>query len=151
MVRKKIDDSLIRVACRLYDAGFTFAEIGGYMNFAKNTVSGWQTHSVWREEKEKIGDEKNEFIKRSSTIVTKLFYFYSQAEQNCKHYDKIVKQLIVKISQIIIKPKLDRDDLRSLKTLSDTLKNIDGLLRENLNFCFELDDIIEYTKQSKAL
>jgi len=147
---RKSDDKLIRIAARLYQSNFTFKQIGKFFELTEGTVNQWRDHPIWLDEIENGKNEKFDFILKNNLMVNKLKYFYDRSEENLQFYESCVKELLIKIYELCKRKSLNTRELRDLRTLIGSLKDMDTLRRDNLTYTFEIDDVLESIKDHQA-
>jgi len=144
---RKIDDKLIRIASRLKKAGMTLREISTYMEKDFTTIQLWQSHPIWQAETELFIEEKADFILKNTVIVNKLKLFYDKMEFNVNIYEKSLKLLLKRLIELVSD---DSSSVKEIRLLTGSIRDIDELLRTNLTYTFELDDILVYIDEARS-
>ena len=147
---RKSDETLIRVAAKLYQSNFTYKQIGKFFEVTETTIINWQHTPQWLDEIENGKNEKFDFILKNNLMVNKLKYFYDRSEENLQFYESCVKELLIKIYELCKRKTLNTRELRDLRTLIGSLKDMDTLRRDNLTYTFEIDDVLESIKDHQA-
>ena len=144
---RKIDDKLIRIASRLKKAGMTLREISTYMEKDFSTIQLWQSHPIWQAETELFVEEKADFILKNTVIVNKLKLFYDKMEFNVNIYEKSLKLLLKRLIELVSD---ETSSVKEIRLLTGSIRDIDELLRTNLTYTFELDDILGYIDEARS-
>jgi hypothetical protein len=147
---RRLDEKLVRIAAKLYQCNFTFKQLGKFFDLAESTIIQWQDSDFWIDEIENCKNEKFEFILKNTLMINKLKYFYDRSEENLQFYESCVKELLIKIYELCKRKTLNTRELRDLRTLIGSLKDMDTLRRDNLTYTFEIDDVLESIKDHQA-
>jgi DNA-binding transcriptional MerR regulator len=145
---RKIDDKLIKIASRLKKAGMTLREISTYMEKDFSTIQLWQSHPIWQAETELFVEEKADFILKNTVVVNKLKLFYDKMEFNVNIYEKSLKLLLKRLIELVSD---ESSSVKEIRLLTGSIRDVDELLRTNLTYAFELDDILTYINESRGI
>jgi uncharacterized protein YdcH (DUF465 family) len=141
MPQKARDRNIVKCAAKLYYDGMSYHEISRSLNLSYSTVQKWHTRPEWIEEINRLREEDTKFIERSPASYTKLKEQLKQTEGNAKTYNVAVKKLQVRLLALMDQHDLDSTGYRDIRTIVQSLKDLDELFRQNLNFTFSLDDV----------
>lgn len=144
MSRIKVKDkNIVRSAAKLYHSGESYHEIARALGMSYSAVQKWSSRPEWLEEIERLQAADVVLIERSPASYTKLREQLKQTEGNAKTYNVAVKKLQIKLINLLDQPELDSAGFRDVRTIVQSLKDIDELYRSNLNFTFSLDDVMK--------